>query len=150
MCHQRHHKLLLAAVPACMRCADACSDAFAVMVSRICGILGGVLISLFLSVLIFPTSASQKATNGLSEGLQAMTALSRMAWGSEGKARASNERSAPLNRRPCPCLLCGNSLGICGGQQQLGHVCCTQHAAHILKHIQLRRCLLAALGRLLL
>lgn len=61
------------------------ADAVVVMVSRICGILGGVLISLFLSVLIFPTSASQKATNALSEGLQALTSLSRMAWGKEGK-----------------------------------------------------------------
>ena len=56
------------------------------MVSRICGILGGCLISLFLSVLIFPTSASQKATNGLSEGLDALTSLSRMAWGQEGNS----------------------------------------------------------------
>jgi len=62
------------------------ADAFAVMVSRICGILGGCLISLFLSVLVFPTSASQKATNGLSEGLEALTSLSRMAWGQEGKS----------------------------------------------------------------
>ena len=62
------------------------ADAFIVMVSRICGILGGVLISLFLSVLIFPTSASQKATNGLDEGLKALIPLSRMAWGQEGKA----------------------------------------------------------------
>lgn len=61
-------------------------NAFAVMVSRICGILGGCLISLFLSVLVFPTSASQKATNGLSEGLKALTSLSRMAWGQEGKS----------------------------------------------------------------
>lgn len=59
------------------------------MVSRIGGILGGVLISLFLSVLIFPTSASQTATNGLSQGLQALTALSRMAWGKEGKDSAA-------------------------------------------------------------
>ena len=60
------------------------------MVSRICGILGGVLISLFLSVLIFPTSASQKATNGLSEGLQGLTTLSKMAWGKEGKDSAAS------------------------------------------------------------
>lgn len=65
------------------------ADAVAVMVSRICGILGGVLISLFLSVLIFPTSASQKATNGLAEGLQALTTLSSMAWGKEGKDSAA-------------------------------------------------------------
>jgi len=62
------------------------ADAFAVMVSRICGILGGCLISLFLSVLVFPTSASQKATDGLSEGLEALTSLSQMAWGQEGKS----------------------------------------------------------------
>ena len=67
----------------------ACADAVVVMISRICGILGGVLISLFLSVLIFPTSASQKATNGLAEGLQALTTLSRMAWGKEGKHSAA-------------------------------------------------------------
>ena len=71
---------------------SACADAVAVMISRICGILGGVLISLFLSVLIFPTSASQKATNGLSEGLQALTTLSSMAWGKEGKDSATNGR----------------------------------------------------------
>ena len=74
---------------------SALADAFIVMVSRICGILGGCLISLFLSVLIFPTSASQKATNGLAEGLEALTSLSRMAWGQEGKpavASAGNSR----------------------------------------------------------
>ena len=72
------------------------ADAFAVMVSRICGILGGVLISLFLSVLVFPTSASQKATSGLREGLQALTELSRMAWGQEGKeAPGLDGRSVP-------------------------------------------------------
>lgn len=60
-------------------------NAFIVMVSRICGILGGCLISLFLSVLIFPTSASQKATDGMAEGLEALTSLSKMAWGQEGK-----------------------------------------------------------------
>lgn len=80
-------------LPAC-KGVLVCADAFAVMVSRICGILGGVLISLFLSVLIFPTSASQKATSGLSEGLQALTTLSRMAWGKEGKDGAATGRSA--------------------------------------------------------
>ncbi len=79
------------------------TDAFAVMVSRICGILGGCLISLFLSVLVFPTSASQKATNGLSEGLEALTSLSRMAWGQEGKsaqAFSANSRFFIVHHSP--------------------------------------------------
>ena len=76
----------------------ACADAFEVMVSRICGILGGVLISLFLSVLIFPTSASQKATNALSEGLKALTTMSSMAWGQEGQDSAPNTRWGRLLR----------------------------------------------------
>lgn len=73
-------------------CMPACADAVQVMVSRICGILGGVLISLFLSVLIFPTSASQKATNALSEGLRALTTMSSMAWGQEGQDTTPNGR----------------------------------------------------------
>ncbi|KAL3140761.1 hypothetical protein ABBQ32_005311 [Trebouxia sp. C0010 RCD-2024] len=66
------------------------TNAVEVMVSRICGILGGVLISLFLSVLVFPTSASLKATDALSEGLKALTTMSSMAWGHEGQDSTSN------------------------------------------------------------
>lgn len=85
------------------------TDAFIVMVSRICGILGGCLISLFLSVLIFPTSASQKATNGMSEGLEALTSLSKMAWGQEGKpavASAGNSRYDAEKKRRRKSLRC--------------------------------------------
>ena len=53
--------------------------------SRICGILGGVFISLCLSVLVFPKSAAAKATDGMDKGLDALKGLSSMAWGSEGK-----------------------------------------------------------------
>ena len=61
------------------------ADAVKVTVSRICGILGGVFISLCLSVLVFPKSAAAKATDGMDKGLDALIGLSRMAWGSEGK-----------------------------------------------------------------
>lgn len=60
------------------------AGATTVTISRICGILGGVFISLCLSVLVFPKSAAAKATDGMDEGLDAVVGLSRMAWGSEG------------------------------------------------------------------
>ncbi|KAL3148022.1 hypothetical protein ABBQ38_014314 [Trebouxia sp. C0009 RCD-2024] len=73
------------------------TNAVEVMVSRICGILGGVLISLFLSVLVFPTSASLKATDALSEALKALTTMSSMAWGHEGQDGTPNGRAEDQN-----------------------------------------------------
>ena len=98
------------------------------MVSRICGILGGVLISLFLSVLIFPTSASQKATTGLSEGLQALTTLSRMAWGKEGKeskdcAATARSASHDLASPPLPLY-----IGLGQREAQVNHELLFNHA----------------------
>lgn len=97
----------------------ACADAVEVMVSRICGILGGVLISLFLSVLVFPTSASLKATDALSEALKALTTMSSMAWGHEGQDGTPNGRCADCCLAGRCCKLCNALCGICTGREEL-------------------------------
>mmetsp|Transcript_8270 Transcript_8270/g.24700 ORF Transcript_8270/g.24700 Transcript_8270/m.24700 type:complete len:646 (-) Transcript_8270:2468-4405(-) len=74
-----------------------------IMVTRISGICGGVLLSLLASIVIFPRSASQEAIRHTAKALQALTELSSQVWSEGvrnnltegGGANGSSERPAP-------------------------------------------------------
>ena len=57
----------------------ACADAFGVMVSRISGIVGGTLISLLVSITIYPSSATQELLEDVKEALRGLCELGNAA-----------------------------------------------------------------------
>lgn len=58
-------------------------NALLVMMTRICGICGGVLLSMMASVFIFPRSASQESIRQMAKALTALSEVSSLVW-SEG------------------------------------------------------------------
>ena len=50
------------------------------LVSRIAGILLGVLVSLVLAVVVFPKSATQECLSHMKSSLEALLGLSEAAW----------------------------------------------------------------------
>ncbi len=57
-----------------------CADAFLVAITRIGGIVGGVMITLVLAVTVFPKSASHEAADSMSAALQGLLKLYALAW----------------------------------------------------------------------
>ena len=55
----------------------------AVAVTRISGIVFGVILTMIMSVIVFPKSASHQATDSLQSGLAALARLNAVAWGDE-------------------------------------------------------------------
>lgn len=74
------------------------ADAFLVAVTRIGGIVGGVLITLVLAVTVFPKSASHEAADTMSAALQGLMQLYALAWNmdwsEEEKASSRYHRQA--------------------------------------------------------
>ncbi|CAK0786828.1 hypothetical protein CVIRNUC_010042 [Coccomyxa viridis] len=60
--------------------SERASDAYLVALTRISGIVGGVLVMLLLSVIIFPKSASHQASDNMTEALVSLVNLSTLAW----------------------------------------------------------------------
>ncbi|KAK9857975.1 hypothetical protein WJX84_004815, partial [Apatococcus fuscideae] len=60
--------------------AEVASDAFLVALTRIGGIVGGVMITLVLAVTVFPKSASHEAADTMSAALQGLMQLYALAW----------------------------------------------------------------------
>ena len=56
------------------------ADAFLVALTRIGGIVGGVMITLVLAVAVFPKSASHEAADTMSAALQGLMQLYALAW----------------------------------------------------------------------
>ena len=56
------------------------ADALLVAITRIGGIIGGVLITLVLAVVVFPKSASHEAADSMSAALQGLMQLYALAW----------------------------------------------------------------------
>ena len=57
-----------------------CAGDFIVLISRIAGILLGVLVSLMLAVVVFPKSATQECLSHMKGSLEALLRLSEAAW----------------------------------------------------------------------
>ncbi|KAK9807116.1 hypothetical protein WJX73_006825 [Symbiochloris irregularis] len=79
---------------------EQASDAFLVALTRISGILLGVLLSLALSVCVFPKSASHQATDNLGAALQGLIQLSQLAWDpmNDNQGVSSKNPSRPLGQ----------------------------------------------------
>ncbi len=63
------------------------ADAALVAITRVSGIVLGVMLSLLLSVIIFPKSASHQATDSMAAALLALADLSDKAWNRDIKER---------------------------------------------------------------
>ena len=80
------------------------AGALAVTITRVSGISLGVLISLVLSVLVFPRSASSEALGCIKEAMQALAELNTLAWqnGVLQHVQKSQQAGSPLGKPPLP------------------------------------------------
>ncbi|KAK9805562.1 hypothetical protein WJX72_005167 [[Myrmecia] bisecta] len=74
--------------------AERSTDAFLVMLTRVAGIVLGVFLSLLLSVLIFPKSASHEATDSVYYSLAKLADLNRIAWNIEWDKDDDDDKGA--------------------------------------------------------